>query len=111
MKHIDISRERTKRRIPRRFMGILLAAAVAVSVMPVGGFAVSSSEERTTELCAHHPEHTADCGYSVEDNTPCGYECRVCPVEVGEPLAQSSLLKDGVHELKVAGVGGGIFQC
>lgn len=81
MKHIDTSRERTKRRIPRRFMGVLLAAAVTASVMPTGGFAVSDATERTTELCAHHPAHTADCGYSVEDNTPCGYECRVCPVE------------------------------
>ena len=80
MKHIDTSRERTKRRIPRRFMGVLLAAAVTASVMPVGGFAVSDSSERTAELCAHHSVHTAECGFSEEDNAPCGYKCGVCPV-------------------------------
>ena len=40
MKHIDTSRERTKRRIPRRFMGVLLAAAVAASVVAVRGAAI-----------------------------------------------------------------------
>ena len=38
-------------------------------------------ENTDTSLCAHHREHTADCGYSEEDNTPCGYECRICPIE------------------------------
>ncbi len=38
-------------------------------------------EDTDTNLCAHHREHTADCGYSEEDNTPCGYDCRICPIE------------------------------
>lgn len=32
-------------------------------------------------FCAHHKEHTADCGYSEEEGIPCGYECRICVVE------------------------------
>lgn len=38
-------------------------------------------EDTDANLCAHHREHTTDCGYSEEDNTPCGYECRICPIE------------------------------
>lgn len=36
---------------------------------------------QNTGLCAHHQEHTADCGYSEDDDIPCGYECRICPIE------------------------------
>ncbi len=30
-------------------------------------------------LCPHHEQHTEDCGYG--ETTPCGYECKICPVQ------------------------------
>lgn len=61
-------------------MGFLMAAALIFNTLPAGGIAVSASG-REAGLCEHHTEHTVDCGYSEEGNTPCGYECRICPIE------------------------------
>lgn len=45
----------------------------------------TGEQEDDTNLCAHHKEHTKDCGYSraSEDGegSPCTYECRICPIE------------------------------
>ncbi len=38
-------------------------------------------KDADTNLCAHHTEHTAGCGYSEDDHTPCGYACRICAIE------------------------------
>ena len=43
------------------------------------------TETEATNLCAHHKEHTEDCGFvpATEDSegSPCTYECRICPIE------------------------------
>ncbi len=43
------------------------------------------AEPEATNLCAHHKEHTEDCGFvpATEDSegSPCTYECRICPIE------------------------------
>ncbi|MDE7203989.1 MAG: chitobiase/beta-hexosaminidase C-terminal domain-containing protein [Lachnospiraceae bacterium] len=43
------------------------------------------TEDASTNLCAHHKEHTQDCGYSraLEDGegSPCTYECKLCRIE------------------------------
>ena len=43
------------------------------------------AETEDTNLCAHHKEHTEDCGFvpATEDSegSPCTYECRICPIE------------------------------
>ena len=45
----------------------------------------TGAEDDSTNLCAHHKEHTKECGYSraSEDGEgrPCTYECRICPIE------------------------------
>lgn len=46
-----------------RVLGILLAAAVVFQALPLGGIAVSASENGGGGLCEHHTEHTPDCGY------------------------------------------------
>ncbi|MBD5545657.1 MAG: hypothetical protein HDR01_15780 [Lachnospiraceae bacterium] len=42
---------------------------------------MSAAKNRETGLCRHHQWHTVECGYWEEDNVPCGYECRICPME------------------------------
>lgn len=43
------------------------------------------AETEDTNLCAHHKEHTEDCGFvpATEDSegSPCTYACRICPIE------------------------------
>ena len=45
----------------------------------------TGAQDDSANLCAHHKEHTKDCGYSLvsEDGegNPCTYECRICPIE------------------------------
>ncbi|MDE7446470.1 MAG: LPXTG cell wall anchor domain-containing protein [Lachnospiraceae bacterium] len=68
----------------RQGIGILLAAAVVFNMLPLGGLAVSASENSRTGICEHHTEHTADCGYAEAG------ECRhahtkECYTAEGEP--------------------------
>ncbi len=43
------------------------------------------AETEDTNLCAHHKEHTEDCGFvpatEGSEGSPCTYECRICPIE------------------------------
>ena len=68
----------------RQSMGFLLAAALIFNTLPANGLTVSASG-REAELCKHHQEHNADCGYIPKsedgEGSPCTYECRICPVE------------------------------
>ena len=49
-------------------IGILLAAAVVFNMLPLGGLAVSASENSGTGICEHHTEHTEDCGYAEAED-------------------------------------------
>ena len=43
------------------------------------------ADSEDTGLCAHHQEHTEDCGYKLaagdEEGSPCAFECRICRME------------------------------
>lgn len=54
-----------------RSMGFLMAAALIFNTLPASGLAVSASEQEKG-LCEHHPEHTAECGYT--EAQPCTHE-------------------------------------
>ena len=54
---------------------------------------------QNTGLCAHHQEHTADCGYSEDDDIPCGYECRICPIEDLIAALPDGVDGDGAEEV------------
>lgn len=87
-----------KRRKLGRGMGILLAAVLVFNSLSLGGLEVSASEIQEASpvcetgggvsggdhvedisLCAHHQEHTENCGYGEEGS--CTYECRLCSIE------------------------------
>ncbi|MDE7424499.1 MAG: hypothetical protein K2N51_12570, partial [Lachnospiraceae bacterium] len=74
-----------KRRKLKRGMGILLAMAVVLNTLPLGGLVVSASENKEVGICTHHKQHTKDCSYSPasddEKGSPCTYECKLCPIE------------------------------
>jgi len=46
---------------------------------------LKEAETEETNLCAHHKDHTENCGFipATEDGegSPCTYECRICPIE------------------------------
>ncbi|MDE5779300.1 MAG: leucine-rich repeat protein [Lachnospiraceae bacterium] len=65
----------------RRILVLLLTAALIGNTVDFPVFAVSAAENRETGLCRHHQSHTVECGCSEEDNLPCEYECRICPME------------------------------
>lgn len=53
----------------RKCLSILLCALMLVQYVPATAFAVDAAEDG---LCAHHTEHTAECGYvQAEEGHPC----------------------------------------
>lgn len=61
--------------IPRRVLSLALCAAMVLTLLPLPA--------RAEGICAHHPEHTADCGYkaavegqncSHSHDDSCGYQ-------------------------------------
>ena len=52
-----------------RILSLVLAFFMVMSMMPLPTYAA--------ELCDHHTEHTAECGY-VEGVSDCTYHCDVC---------------------------------
>ena len=69
------------RKKAKRILVLLLTAALIGNTVDFPVFAVSAAQNRETGLCRHHQSHTVECGYWEEDNMPCGYECRICPME------------------------------
>ena len=52
----------------------VLAAAMVFSTLPLNVLAVETPTV-AAGLCEHHPEHTADCGYTEgTEGTPCNHE-------------------------------------
>lgn len=59
----------------KRFLSLFLAAAMVLSVMP-GGALTAYAEEAENGLCAHHTEHTEQCGYTEGmEEVPCDKDC------------------------------------
>lgn len=85
----------------KRFIGLVLALALLVSTVPV---AVIAEESGGTGLCAHHTQHTADCGY--QEGIPaqeCLHVCdAACQLEIVQCIHPEhgqecyALLEDGV---------------
>ena len=63
----------------RRLFSLLLCGAMLLS-MCLPGLAL---EADTGGLCPHHQEHSfEDCCYmEAVEGQPCGYVCRICPVQ------------------------------
>lgn len=60
-------------KLTRRIAALLMAGAMVCSTLPVNAWAVEATN--TGGLCEHHPEHTAECGYSEgTEGTPCNHE-------------------------------------
>ena len=54
----------------QRTLSIILALALVLGYVPVPSFAAAEDG-----LCAHHTEHTEECGYSpASDGSPCTHE-------------------------------------
>lgn len=47
---------------------LLMAATMTITALPLNALAVETTDTDTESLCEHHPEHTAECGYS--EGTP-----------------------------------------
>lgn len=60
----------------------LLPALVllALLLLPATALAAEETPAAGEGLCPHHTEHTEECGYA-EGASPCGYVCRLCPVQ------------------------------
>lgn len=59
----------------RRGMGIFLAAALVLGGLSVSPAPVARAQENGDGLCAHHAEHTAECGYiAPAEGVPCSHE-------------------------------------
>lgn len=58
----------------KRIAAFVLAAAMVFSTLPLNVLAVETPTV-AAGLCEHHPEHTADCGYTEgTEGTPCNHE-------------------------------------
>ncbi len=58
----------------KRIAALVLAAAMVFSTLPLNVLAVETPTV-AAGLCEHHPEHTADCGYTEgTEGTPCNHE-------------------------------------
>lgn len=61
-------------------------------------------EDTDTGLCAHHKEHTQDCGYSKasedSEGSLCTYECRICPIEDLIAALPDAVTKDNTDEVR-----------
>lgn len=58
----------------KRIAAFVLAAAMVFSTLPLNVLAVETPTV-AADLCEHHPEHTADCGYTEgTEGTPCNHE-------------------------------------
>lgn len=68
----------------RKCISFLLASAMMFNAMTA--YAAVNAEG----VCEHHPEHTAECGYSEENGVPCGNVCDIHGV--------NALADDGVSE-------------
>ena len=106
-----------KRRKFGRGMGILLAAVLVFNTLSLGGLEVSASEIQEVSpecetgggvsggdhvedigLCAHHQEHTENCGYGEEGS--CAYECRLCPIEDLTAALPRTVTEDNAEEVR-----------
>lgn len=55
----------------KRILSMMLVLCMVLGMMPVSAFAAE-----TDNLCDHHTEHTADCGYApAVEGSPCTHEC------------------------------------
>ncbi|MDD4509323.1 MAG: DUF6273 domain-containing protein [Oscillospiraceae bacterium] len=73
----------------KQTLSILLAVCMTVMMLPTGAFALEAAPVADSGLCAHHTEHTAECGYvaavegspctHVHDET-CGYAAAVAEI-------------------------------
>ena len=59
-------------KLKKRIAALLMAGAMVCSTLPVNVLAVENSNQNVGGLCEHHPQHTADCGYT--EGTPCIHE-------------------------------------
>ena len=56
----------------KRILSMLLTIVMVIGLIPGAAFAAEADN-----LCEHHAEHTAECGY-VEGVSDCAYHCDVC---------------------------------
>lgn len=77
-----------KVRFLRSSVGILLAAAVILNMMSLGGIAVSASEGTGNGLCEHHPEHDESCTFVSE----------ICSSETPEDDREENDIETGTSE-------------
>ena len=56
----------------KRILSMLLTIVMVIGMFPTAAFAAEADN-----LCEHHAEHTAECGY-VEGVSDCAYHCDVC---------------------------------
>lgn len=60
----------------QRILSLLLCGAMLFSICPQPALAAENGQagNAASGLCEHHPQHTADCGYTEEvAETPCGH--------------------------------------
>lgn len=57
----------------KKLFSTLLCVSMLVQNAPAMAFAAAEDN-----LCDHHPEHTAECGYAAEEGEPCAYNCEIC---------------------------------
>ncbi|MBD5089144.1 MAG: hypothetical protein HDT30_10115 [Clostridiales bacterium] len=93
-----------KRRKLKQGMGILLAIAVVLNTLPLGGLVVSASENKEVGICTHHKQHTKDCGYSPASDdrkgSLCTYECKLCPIEDLIAALPDAMTEDNAEEVR-----------
>ena len=64
----------------RRVLSFVIALALCLNLCPT--WALATEGGTSGGLCPHHPAHTDECGYALEEpGAPCTFICRICPVD------------------------------
>ena len=64
----------------RRVLSCVIALALCLNLCPT--WALATEGGTSGGLCPHHPAHTDECGYALEEpGAPCTFICRICPVD------------------------------
>ena len=70
----------------KRFLSLLLCSAMLFSFCPQTAFAEGAE---AGSLCEHHPQHTAECGYTEGgEGTLCTYVCEMATYRKAEAVVE-----------------------
>lgn len=74
----------------KQTLSVLLAVCMTVVMLPTGAFAMEAAPAANSGLCAHHAEHTVECGYiEGAEGASCTFVCTECAKETAPALSET----------------------